>query len=342
MIACPACQSHEAKAVRFIVTAAVAAQHFVLREGDHARHAKLVSNISTLWRGNECAVIQCGDCGLAFSSPFVAGDSEFYKLAYPRPNYPTEKWEYQTTVEALAKLDTDGKLVLEVGAGFGHFLETICPQYINPANVLAVEYNETARRRLAFHGYKVSQHDIRSSAFDTIDQPFDYIFMFQVLEHLDSLDMLVERLRLITTQGAHVFIAVPNPLRIDFNERHKSVLDMPPNHISRWSEKAIGALWGSRGFEVVQMRLEPFTWKEFIKQDLVYSHLRRSQRAGSVANRVRSRQSTTLRRMAEAGLTLLFAPARLRVWAEAASARKSLGGSMWVQLRRKDSVVEER
>jgi SAM-dependent methyltransferase len=335
MIVCPACGSESVKSVKFRVNASEAAQHFVLAESDPSRYERLVKKISALWNGNECALLKCDDCRFGFAWPFVAGDGEFYNLAYPHTDYPKDKWEYAMTAAAVLELDTAGKRILEVGSGFGYFLDKVCPRYFEQANVLAVEYNEVAIRRLKSRGYSVCHHDITSPAFDSEHGPLDYVFMFQVLEHMDSLDTLGERLRHITAPGAHLFVAVPNPVRIEFNERHDSLIDMPPNHISRWSKTAMVAFTERMGWEVSALQVEPFDWRRFVRQDLVYSHMRRSQKSGTLTNRIRSKTRTRWRRIEEAGLAMLFVPARLAVWVEAATFRESLGGSIWAHLRRR-------
>jgi SAM-dependent methyltransferase len=335
MLTCPLCSSPSiSNAGRFSTDPETAAQHFVLAEGDRARHVKLAAHIAALWRNSSCEMMACGVCGLGFAHPFVAGDAEFYNLAYPHSDYPVDKWEFSVTAEALASLTTAGARGLEIGSGFGYFLKQVSPRFFTADCLVAIEYNDVAGRRLTEAGFKLVNQDIRSNAFPDLGFTFDFVFMFQVLEHMDELGALAERLRLVTRKGAHIFMAVPNPERIRFNERSASLCDMPPNHISLWNLEAFKELARRLECEVVDFQTEPMAWRRLISQDLVYAYMQRAQQHGSWANRVRSMPRSGLRRVAEALLALTWLPSRVPYWIKAAKRGKALGGSIWIHLRR--------
>lgn len=297
------------------------------------RYEQLVAHIQLLWNAKECEIRLCEACKLAFAWPFVAGDGHFYNLAYPHVDYPKARWEWVRTAEVLKGMTTRGRKSLEIGSGFGYFLDLVCPSLFDYTNMVSIEYNAVAAQRLAEKGCSVFSEDIREPYFTRLANTFDFVFMFQVLEHMDRLQELFERLNLVTRNGANLFIAVPNSDRTDFNEANHSLIDMPPNHISRWSSQAFGALAQSAGWKVVKIDKEPMSFPAFIKQDLIYSHMRRSQIPGSLSNRVRSRPRSNLRRLEEALVTLLYSPLRLGVWARALG-RDDLGNSMLVHLQR--------
>ena len=333
MINCPACGSSAISSeIKLSVSAEESAQHFVLAEGDKERHSQLVKHISSLWKEPKCEIRECNACTLEFAWPFVAGDGVFYNLAYPHVDYPKVRWEWSRTVDILSKLDTKGKKGLEIGSGFGYFLDLVCPRFFKYSDMVAIEYNEVAALRLREKGCSVFGQDIREPKFNEFENSFDFVFMFQVLEHMDNLQALFAQLKTITREGAHLFIAVPNSARTAFNENNKSLLDMPPNHISRWSANAFKSLAEKSGLDLLAIAEEPMSFFDFIKQDLIYSHMRRSQVPGSLSNRVRSKPRSRLRRMEEAFLTLLYSPTRFGTWAKAFG-RKNLGNSILVHLR---------
>ena len=336
MITCPVCGSASiSNGGRFTTHANEAAQHFVLAQADAARHAALAAHIASLWSGSRCEMMGCGNCGLGFAHPFVAGDGEFYNLAYPHSDYPRDKWEFSLTVNALEQLNTEDRRGLEIGSGFGYFLKQVSPRFFRADRLVAIEYNDVAGKRLAESGFKVVNRDIRSDAFSEPQFTFDFVFMFQVLEHMDDLGSLTERLRRITSKGAHIFIAVPNPARIAFNERNKSLLDMPPNHISLWTKAAFDQFGAQLGCAVIDFQVEPMAWTKLIRQDLVYSYMRRSQRPGTLANRLRSRPRGALRRIAEAAFAVSAIPFRMPCWIGAMKSNEKLGGSIWLHLQRR-------
>lgn len=335
MINCPACGSTNiASEIKLVVSAAEAAQHFVLAESDAERHGRLTEHIQRLWMRPQCEIRRCNACTLDFSWPFVAGDGIFYNLAYPHVDYPKARWEWEKAVKSLGKLDTEGRRGLEIGSGFGYFLDMVSPRYFNASDMVAIEYNGIAADQLRAKGFSVFQQDIREPRFKEFEGSFDYVFLFQVLEHMDNISLLFERIKLVTRPGAHVFIAVPNAVRTEFNEKNNSLLDMPPNHISRWSNQSFISLAEKTGFDLLEITQEPMSFTSFIRQDLVYSHMRRSQVSGSISNRVRSKPRNKIRRLEEAALSLIYSPTRFVTWAKALK-EKNLGSSTFVHLRRK-------
>ena len=333
-IDCPACRSSATQHV-FTVSAEEAAQHFVLREEYPERNRQLLVHIKCLWSKDTCDIRKCTACGFGFADPFVAGDALFYNLAYPKVNYPTDKWEYSATADALrARAELPIGNVLDVGAGFGSFLDKIKPLLIPSQKAIAIEYNEHACGILRQKGYQVFQNDLRSDAFSAYETNFAYIFMFQVVEHMDELERLFERIRYLLTPDGSAFIAVPNTTRTDFQEQTGSLIDMPPNHIGRFSTDSFNALARRTGLAIVSEQIEPFTMRKFAKVDLKFLHLRRAQRSGSLANRIRSLPNSKRRLAMEAMLALAWAPVRTPVMLAAHKRRDQLGDSLLIEVSR--------
>lgn len=331
---CPACRGRSE--FRFSVSIAEAAQHFVLCEEYPERHDALMLHIKDLWGQDTCEIRQCADCGFGFASPFVAGDATFYNLAYPRVNYPPTKWEYKATAKLLAeRVRPPNGDVLDVGAGFGFFLDMIKPHLAKDQKCFAIEYNDQAVSILEKRGYCVVRDDLRSSQFDSFARKFAHIFLFQVVEHMDGLNGLFGRIHHLLADNGSVFIAVPNSIRTDFQERSGSLIDMPPNHIGRWTEKAFSVLAERTGLQIVSAVTEPFHILNFAMVDLKFYHLKRSQSPGTLANRIRSLRASEARKVMEAALALSWAPIRLPVLLKAARSSEPLGNSMLVELARK-------
>jgi SAM-dependent methyltransferase len=331
---CPVCQNNDCEPI-LTVTVEEAAQHFVTGERDRGRHDDLVEIIKKLWSGETCNIYRCRDCLFGFSSPFVAGNSSFYNAAYPKAAYPKIKWEFLRTIKALETDDTRKKLALEIGAGSGFFLDLISKRFFDKNRIKAIEFNETARGRLQQKGYNIITGDIYSPDLLGSIGKIDYVFMFQVLEHMDSLDDLFSGLRKIICPGGKMFIAVPNATRIEYQEKSGSLLDMPPNHIGRWTLQAFEVIAARHGFEVVGHEIEPFALCEYVWQDLFYSHKRCAQQRGTFSNFTQRISSKKLRRLVEVAAAAILVPRRLVVWIRA-SWMEQMGGSFWVQLQREN------
>jgi len=334
---CPACAKTDLQS-QFSVTASQAAQSIVLPTGDRDRNQRLTAHIHSLWAGDRCDIMKCRSCGFGFSYPFVAGDADFYNLANSDVSYPVAKWEFNRTIEALKRARRPNATVLEVGAGDGFFLDMLGAVPIEAGNITAVEYNTKSIRNLESRGYRTVASDIREKQFDEYQSAFDFIFLFQVVEHMDGLDNLFGRLRYLLKPGGSVFIAVPNPRRIEYQESHDSVLDMPPNHVGRWTPQAFAELSARQGLRVVASEIEPMDWVEFLEHDISYSHIRRTQlNPHGVPARIRSLPRGKFRRLAEAAAAAAYIPSRLGAWAAAYRDRRDMGGSLWVQLEHNSS-----
>jgi hypothetical protein len=332
MPSCPVCHS-DSTTLLGEVSSAEAAQHFVLREADPERYLALDALIARLWRATRCELRRCGACGFGFAWPYVAGDGRFYNLAYPSVGYPSAKWEYARTLEALRPLATQDMMALEIGSGFGLFLDKICPRFVKPGNVVAVEYNETSRAALARKGYQAMAVDVRHAEFLRFRSRFNLIFMFQVLEHMDELDALMERLKFLAAPDCHIFIGVPNSRRIAFNEQNGGLLDMPPNHIGRWTPRALEIIAQRLGLVMTASEVEPVELATFVKGDLYFAYLRRAQVAGSIANQVRSLPRNRARTLLEMAVIAASAPSRLTAWWAGYRQVHELGDTLWVHLR---------
>lgn len=327
---CPACYSDSVLEL-WSTSTEEAAQHFVRKQGDSERYKMLVIHLRNLWRNDNCRLVRCMNCGLSYSVPFVAGDATFYNLAYPAIDYPKNRWEYRKTLDVINKANLAEKKCLEIGAGFGYFLDKLEAMGLDSSNITALEFNTDAILTLRKKNYNVLSVDLRDITESSV---YDYIFMFQVLEHMDALDNVFSILSRILSLKGTIFIAVPNYHRINFNEANHSLPDMPPNHISRWPISAFEALLQRHSFRVHYYAAEPFSFKEFCIQDLGYYFLRQSQNSGTLASHAYSLQRSALRRVLMLTVVLLYLPRRLSVWLKAISNRKILGGSLWVQVRR--------
>jgi hypothetical protein len=160
---------------------------------------------------------------------------------------------------------------------------------------------------------------------------FDVICLFQVLEHLDRLDALFEKLTALSTTRAHLFIGVPNVSRIEFNELHGNLLDMPPNHIGRWNRSSFERIGSRHGWAISNYDIEAETAPSKVWKFLLYRYCRRSQNHDSLANRVERVSSRYVRRGLQALVVGGYPITKLPVLA-ALAADSKLGEAQWVHL----------
>ena len=332
---CPVCASTEAR-LHFETSAEEAAQHFVLKENHAARHQQLAEHIRTLWQKDTCAVVQCERCGFTYAHPFVAGDAEYYQLAYLRNQYPAWRWEFSKTQQLLISLagqSAQPLQLLEIGPGDGAFIKQISPALIPKENVVGIEYSPKSIESLKKYGITCLTQDVRTLSEKEYAARFDVICMFQVLEHMDDLTSLFRRLSLITKPNAHLFISVPNDKRVFFNEKNGTLLDMPPNHVGRWNKRSFEVMSQQFGWRMEQYDVEEESTGEKIKGHLEYRYYRKRQETGSWANRAAVLRDGPLRTLSQAFLVGLYAPLMIPSLVELLQL-KQMGTSQWVYLKK--------
>jgi SAM-dependent methyltransferase len=330
-IACPLCSSTNTEIV-YRVSASDAAQNWILRQNEPTRHAALAEHIEKLWNRDFAYSMDCRTCSFGFADPFVAGDSEFYEMAFGPSDYPKDKWEFRKTLAALGPLPSNTGKALEIGSGYGYFLNQISPAFFPSSAITALEYNPTARGMLQARGYRVLSSDLLDLAES--GEKFSAIFMFQVLEHRDHPHETFGAFAQLLSPGGHLFIAVPNPLSIRFWEANGSFIDVPPNHIGLWRARNLEEMAARHGFTVREIAEEPFSLTTFIKWDSLFSYVRRAQLGSFPASFLYSRRRSALGRAANLLALLALTPLRVPVWVKAKRSAEAIRPHIWAHLVR--------
>lgn len=244
------------------VDSSQAARHVLGRDANEQRFQQLKVYIETLWHDDRCRFVQCRKCSFCFASPYVAADKRLYELVYDNAAvYHGWKWEYQVTLEALFGMTSCRRLtgfrLLEMGAGDGAFVKSICPRLVPKNDVLCTEYSYYGRNEIARYGIACLSSDVWDMDAAEYAGSFDVVCMFQVLEHLDHLDAFFECLTTLTKRQAHLFIAVPNAKHREFYDRHGFIEDIPPTHIGRWNKRSLEVIAGRHGWRITHHEIEP-------------------------------------------------------------------------------------
>jgi SAM-dependent methyltransferase len=318
--------------VVYRVSASDAAQNWFLKQNESAQHQALSRHIEKLWKRDFAYSMACRTCSFEFADPFVAGDAEFYELAFGASDYPSDKWEYRKTKEALRLIGPSEGDALEIGSGYGYFLNQISPSFFAPSHITALEYNPTAREKLEAKGYRVLASDL----FELVGRGETYssIFMFQVLEHRDRPHETFDAFARLLPAGGHLFLAVPNPASIRFWEANGSFIDVPPNHIGLWQAHNLREMAERHGFVVGEIAEEPFSLFTFIKWDSLFSYMRRAQLGQFPASFLYSRRRSALGQAANLIALLAFMPLRIPVWFKAIRRANVIRPHIWAHLVR--------
>ena len=190
----------------------------------------------------------CPRCDLRFFLPRLIGEADLYAaLQRTEIYYGATKWEFATVLSLLAKQEQNGSL-LEYGCGRGNFLEQVSPYF---SRALGVDFNEQALAECREKGLDVSSPDPSA-----LDETYDVIVSFQVLEHLPNPGEVVADLAGRLGPGGCLVVAVPNedgPL----GEIENNFLNLPPHHFTRWTQRTMRYLAKMNGLELERYICEP-------------------------------------------------------------------------------------
>jgi SAM-dependent methyltransferase len=260
-VACPLCAGEAVEQVaRHSVDRAV--RHFEIGYGFRDRDGRLRATLERLWApAGEVAVERCTRCGFGFAWPHVAGDGEFYNLVTGgASDYPQDRWEFGRTVAELGRLGGGrGRVaVLESGAGDGAFLAQARDALGGRLDAVGVEVDRGSVARIRERGFEAVEGTLFDLAADAARHgAFDAVCLFQTLEHLDRPHDVRDAIVSLLGPAGHLFVSVPNPVSIAEQEECTGFLDMPPNHIGRWTRAAFEAWTHGTRLSVVDDDLEP-------------------------------------------------------------------------------------
>lgn len=239
---CPLCKSQEISTLKTF-SLGEATKHII---GNKEALYKIISEYlsKNILHGTFVEFCLCHSCTFEFSHPFKAADSYIYNTLYKDStiNNSFWKWDFEVAYKLISKeiqtkiIDNEVS-ILDVGTGSGHFLKKISQIYEN-TECHAVEYSDNCRlslEKLNISTYENLEEVISLSNMQSIS--FDYIVLFQVLEHIDNIDNIFSSLKKILKNNGKIIISTPNSLQRKYYDSLDIYEDVPPIHISRFNEK---------------------------------------------------------------------------------------------------------
>lgn len=194
---------------------------------------------------------RCGRCDLAFFAPPWAGDEAFYRELQRFPwYYQADKPEYRAAAAHVSPADA----VLEIGGGEGAFAG-----HVSSASYRMLELNRAAVAAARERGLDAIHAGVREHAADH-PEAFDVVAAFQVLEHVESPREFLAACLACLRPGGRLIVSVPGDESFVGRERH-NLLNIPPHHLTRWSDRSLTAVAELHGLDVVALhhdRLAPW------------------------------------------------------------------------------------
>lgn len=211
------------------------------------QHQLAVSVDSEFNLVQDIGLYQCLESDLKFFYPSVAGTEEFYEqLQEIDWYYLDEKYEYNFAHKYLKKSDH----VLEVGCGSGSFAKKISVK-----SYKGLEFSRKAQLDAINEGVDVLNESIQNHS-KNFTEVYDVVCAFQVLEHIPEINSFVKSCLLCLKPGGYLIYSVPSAnsfLAVAKN----NVLNMPPHHVSWWTDKALENVSKLFNLKLVDLRHEP-------------------------------------------------------------------------------------
>jgi SAM-dependent methyltransferase len=214
-------------------------------------------------------LFNCKECDLKWYEPMIAGDAKFYEALQQHDwYYQEQKPEYDFARKNLK----EGDHILEVGCGSGAFGKMM------PRNTTyhGLEFNQTALDKATKAGLKVTMESIDNHSFQNTNA-YDVVCHFQVLEHVTEPLKFLESCVRALKPGGRLIVVVPS--EDSFLSVTESLwLNMPPHHLTRWSDNALIFAMKSLKLEKIDIWHEPVAdfHKNFYRSSMInfgFKHL---------------------------------------------------------------------
>lgn len=200
---------------------------------------------SDLWQ--DCRYVLCNECDLHFFYPAICGDENFYGfLQQYEWYYLDEKNEFEMAARHLKP----GMQVLDVGAGRGAFR-----QHATGCEYTGLEFSEKAQKYAKSQGVIIERKSIEDLAMER-SQSMDVVCSFQVLEHVSRPASFLSACVDVLKPGGKLIISVP-ALDGFTGISPNSPLNLPPHHVTRWSNRSLEVVAQLYGLRLLSLENEP-------------------------------------------------------------------------------------
>lgn len=207
-------------------------------------------------------IVRCDNCGFHFTNPIPNEENigKYYQSEAYVSHSSTQKGfvnaVYNRVRKTTLKLKkdwvdryADGKSLLDIGCGTGHFSATMVK---GGYNVVGLEPDPIARENAkALNNFEPLE---QTELYSLKDETFDAITMWHVLEHVYELNKDIKEYNRVLKKNGVLFVAVPNLESYDAKHYKEfwAAYDVP-RHLYHFRKKDITALFNKVDMELVDV-----------------------------------------------------------------------------------------
>jgi len=224
-------------------------------------------DVGYLFNTSKIQYCECNKCKLKFFTPQITGDEKFYNFLQKESwYYMDEKEEYNIAKEYISQ----SVKVLEIGAGKGAF-----KKYIETCDYTGLDFSKNASEIASKNGIKIYNESLELHS-ERNQEKYDVSISFQVLEHVENVKLFLESQLKCLKKGGKLIFAVPSEDSFISNAKN-NVLNMPPHHLSRWSDDVFKEVAKLFDLELIGLVHEPlqeihYEWYKKIKVKKIFSN----------------------------------------------------------------------
>jgi len=195
----------------------------------------------------------CAGCDLHFWYPVAMPDTSWHECVYQgrdQTAMPLEPGHRFFLGDSRAP--KSGHL-LDLGCGVGNFLAAARDVGFR---VAGIDLNRNALRFAQEHYSLRNVFVMRPEEFASsyAGERFDVVTFFEVLEHQENPTGFLQVADRLLAERGFIALSVPNRNRW---QKGIETLDYPPNHLTRWSPRALRKFLECHGFEILSLVREP-------------------------------------------------------------------------------------
>ena len=202
--------------------------------------------------------LECPACGLKFFSPAITGSTAFYDALSKQMGehyYQEDKSEYRFASRFINENDS----VLDVGSGSGQFCKYVRGRYTG------LDFNPRAIDLAKRGGVPVIDDSLEEHV-GKLTAPYSAITAFQVIEHVENPKRFIQKLLEALSADGLLILSVPSEDSY-VGLMENAVLNMPPHHVTRWSNtclRNVAKIFNLRLVAMEHEELSPIHFDSFI------------------------------------------------------------------------------